>query len=115
MADTHVFRFAGGAQLLTCASSIALDWFSEHMLHRRIARLYPVRPWQSVLVTQRVGSSRLGNTTDSPVVQALTGEEREVPGAYIEFAERRALPEFADMPVGSASIGRWLTAPLCAQ
>jgi hypothetical protein len=26
------------------------------------------------------------------------GEEREVPGAYIEFAERRALPEFADMP-----------------
>jgi hypothetical protein len=48
-------------------------------------------------------------------VPGSTGEEREVPGAYIEFAERRALPEFADMPVGSASFGPWLTFAVCTQ
>lgn len=34
------------------------------------------------------------------------GEEREVAGAYIEFAERKALPEFEHIPVG---------APACSQ
>lgn len=29
------------------------------------------------------------------------GEEREVAGAYIEFAERKALPEFEHIPVSA--------------
>ena len=40
------------------------------------------------------------------------GEEEPVPGAYIEFAERRPLPQFAHLPVCGAWVARVL--PGCA-
>lgn len=45
----------------------------------------------------------------SPPCQVLfrfaDGEERRVPGAYIEFAERAPLPEFAYLPVRDLLLG----------
>ncbi len=59
---------------------------------------------------------RAGHGSHKCVVQVLfrfaDGEEEPVPGAYIEFAERRPLPQFAHLPVCSAQVKRVL--PGCA-
>lgn len=45
------------------------------------------------------GLLQSSTVADTVLFRFADGEERRVPGAYIEFAERAPLPEFAYLPV----------------
>ncbi len=63
----------------------------------------PLSPSQRLCLSGKGSSESLCDNLQV-LFRFADGEEQPVPGAYIEFAERAPLPQFAHLPVCAPSV-----------